>query len=369
MSVVVFLLIINALILVHELGHFIFAKLGRVKVKEFSLGIGPALLSFRYRGTVFKLRAIPFGGFNDIKGQEARERGGGNFIDAPGWVKLAILLGGVVFNLVLGIVLLHIYVASVGYKVKVPVDVPVFFAQKRVNEKEGVRVVGVTADSNMKVMFKKHPDMVILKVGCAAVNNPEDLVKLIDTLHSKGAKSVRLTLLLDGKTKQVYGFKLTRKGKLGVYIEKNTEYILDYSRHKLLAGLFYTADLIYANLKILYRLVKTAVSTHKMGELKYAVSGPVGVYKVVDTGIKESLGPAYFVQLIGLLSVSLAVFNLLPIPGLDGWHVLIVLLAIVSGGRLYHEKLYKYITFGGLLLLILLSIIITAKDIRLFFLR
>ncbi len=400
MSFLIFLVILDVLILVHEFGHYIFAKLSGVRVKEFALGIGPKIFSRKIDGTVFSIRAIPFGGFNDIKGQEEKEKGEGNFVDASFFKKVLIILGGIIFNLLLGVFLFYVLLFTHNFKMQMPVPVEPTFAKLETVKKQGVLVVQVLENpalKNISVPF------VVTKINDITVNTPEEFANVVSSLSSKkqiedsklnnskteqkvpeqapntGAKSLdsnnvpTVTLEisgLNGNNKKIIKDVPLIDGKLQVYIVDNADYYLDYGcclKSKILSGILATWDMTEINLKLFYNIIKESIKSKDVKPLEYSVSGPVGVYKVVDSGVKDNLGKTYFVKLLALLSLSLAIFNLLPFPGLDGWHLFIIILGAISAGKLYNAKIYRYISAFGLILLILLSIIITIKDIKLFF--
>ena len=364
MSILIFLGIVNILILVHELGHFIFAKRFGVKVKEFAIGIGPTIFKRKIGETVYSVRAIPFGGFNDIKGQEKREKGKGNFVDIRFFQKILVILGGVIFNVILAIFAFYLLLFATNFRIQVSFRLPVFFARTIEVKKPGVIVVKV-ADN--PVLAKLKTPFYLLAVDNKKINTREDLVKILQKI-----KNGKVTLLLkDFKGKEFMLEKVpVKNGLLGIYLVPNQEIFLSYRENlflKMFSGVAMSIDMLKANTVLLAKLVGEAIKQHNVQPLSYSVSGPVGIYKVVEDGVVKKLGITYFMQLIGLLSLSLAVFNLLPFPGLDGWHLLIITIQKISKGKFYNEKFYKYVTIGGLIVLIILSIIITIKDIKLFF--
>ncbi len=364
MTIVIFLGIVNILILIHELGHFIFAKQFKVKVREFAIGVGPVLFKKKIKGTIYSIRLIPFGGFNDIKGQEKREKGKGNFVDISFWQKVLVILGGIILNIILAIISFYGLLFASNFKFPVAFELPVYFANVRKVKNPGVIVVKVASNPVLK---KLKVPFYLVAVNGKTIYSRQELLNIL-----RRVKDGKVNLLIksrDGEEMELANVPV-KGGVLGIYLVPNEKFFLDYGGSRLLkifSGPAMALDMLKANTVLLSRLVKQALKRHDLKPLSYSVSGPVGIYKVVEDGVSHRLGIPYFLQLIGLLSLSLAVFNLLPFPGLDGWHLFIITIQKLSRGRLYNETFYKYVTIGGLIVLIILSIIITVKDIKLFF--
>ena len=239
-----------------------------------------------------------------------------------------------------------------------------YFANVRKVKNPGVIVVKVVSNPVLK---KLKVPFYLVAVNGKTIYSRQELLNIL-----RRVKDGKVNLLIksrDGEEMELANVPV-KGGVLGIYLVPNEKFFLDYGGSRLLkifSGPAMALDMLKANTVLLSRLVKQALKRHDLKPLSYSVSGPVGIYKVVEDGVSHRLGIPYFLQLIGLLSLSLAVFNLLPFPGLDGWHLFIITIQKLSRGRLYNETFYKYVTIGGLIVLIILSIIITVKDIKLFF--
>jgi len=348
-SLLIFLFILGILIIVHEFGHFIVAKRLKVKVEKFSLGFGPQIFGKERNGTQYCINAIPLGGYVKLAGDNLEEYKGNNdeYLAKPPKQRAAIIFFGPLLNYLLGFLCFWL-IFFLGYPT--------------LTTKVGGLLDGFGAkDAGIQVGDK------IIAIDGQRVDFWEELQKIIQ--NKKTATIVKLSILRDNKAytldvqikqKQLEN-PLGQKSEVGLIGINPADEIVKV-RHGIirsfLLGINKTWDLTTITYKALWRLV-----TGKL-PLRESVTGPLGIYyitsKVVDLGIIAVL------QLVAVLNVSLAIFNLLPLPVLDGGHILFLAIE-KTRGRALSPKIERIITQIGLTVLISLAVMVTYNDLLRFF--
>ncbi|MFN4070232.1 MAG: M50 family metallopeptidase [Thermus caldifontis] len=331
MSLIWFLIIIGVSIFVHELGHYLAARVQGVRVKAFSLGFGPILWKRQAWGTEWRLSAIPLGGYADIEGLLPEERGRG-YDALPFLGKLLVLVAGVVMNVLLAWGLLAF----------------LFSAQ------------GVPEATGRAVILEVLPGSVAEEAGL----KPGDILLAIDgtpLAQAQGIERVKtpgehtLTVLRQG---QELTLSLTWKEgmeRLGVVYQPE----VTFRRVGFLEGLGLA---VHRTLAFGPQMVKALVGGLLgvlAGNPDNGVVGPVGI--VAETGRAAQEGLFRLLELTVAINLSLALFNLLPIPALDGGRILILFLSRFLRIRPEQEAMVHYL---GFLFLILLVILVTFQDLR-----
>lgn len=349
MTFIIFLFILGLLIIVHEVGHFISAKRMGVKVEKFSLGFGPKILTKKKNDTEYILSLIPLGGYVKLAGDTQEEYKGNpdEYLAKPPAGRAKIILFGPLLNYLLGCLFFWL-IFFVGY--------PTLTA----------KVGGLLDDFGAKEAGIKIGDK-ITAVDGRKVDSWEGLQKIIQV--KKKDTKVLLSVLRDN---QQYLIEVTIKEKHleNVLGEKRRAGLLGITpadeiikvRHGFLTSFFLsiykTYDLTITTYKALWRMICGKLS------MRESVTGPLGIFYI--TSKAASLGMIAVLHLIAVLSVSLAIFNLLPLPVLDGGHL--ILLAIEKlRGKTLGLKAERIITQIGLTVIISLAIIVTYNDILRFF--
>ncbi len=326
-AVVVFMV----LVLVHEFGHFITAKLCGVTVHEFAIGMGPVIFKKKYKDTTYSLRCIPIGGFCAMEGEDEESDDEGSFGRKTPWQRLLVLVSGALMNLVLGFVLLTVVMFSSNYtQVAVPVinEVQVQSAAEEVGLQNGdkiLKVNGVRTETYTELKFE---------------------------LSRYSGGSIEVEYIRDGKTNKT---SLTpKKGDDGAYYIGFAPKMepLNFGSRLYNAWhhtLFYGKAIVVS----LADLV-----TGKVG--MEAMSGPVGI--VSEIGKSAKLGWESLFGLAALITINLGIFNLLPLPALDGGRVLFVFAEIITRKKIPADK-EGLIHFIGFALLIVLMLFATWQDI------
>jgi regulator of sigma E protease len=309
MSVIVYILILSILIVVHEFGHFIAARKMGIKVERFSIGFGPRLFSRKGKETEFTLCAIPFGGFVKLTGESAEECKGGTdeFMTKPVWRRFVVLFSGVCLNYLLGIICLWL-VFMAGY--------PRLLANVgTVKEGYGAQQSGIQAgdiitgiDGKKLRFFDELQEGVYKKAG-------GDTVKLaVQRAGKEYAFDVRV------KEEEVTDI-FSQKVKIGLIGISPAEASINV-RHGFFESMplavrksLEVTGLIY---KALWRVV-----TGKMS-FRTSMTGPLGIFDITAKAVKVGVGAV--INVMAVLSISLAVFNMLPLPALDGGYIFLLLI-------------------------------------------
>lgn len=349
LSLIIFLFILGTLITVHEFGHFIAAKRIGVKVEKFSLGFGPQLLTRKKDDTEYMLSAIPLGGYVKLAGDNLEEFKGAPFeylSQTPGKRSLIIFFGPFL-NYVLGFLCFWV-IFFVGYPT-------ITTKVGSLMEGFGAEIAGIKVDDK------------IIAIDGKRVDYWEDLQRIIQA--KKEATMVRVTVLRDSKEHTIdvnikekqFDDPLGQKRNVGILgISPKGDFVI--VRHGVLKsfvlGLERTWLLTVTTYKALWRMLTGKLS------LRESVTGPLGIFFIASKA--ASLGIIAVLHLIAVLSISLGIFNLLPLPVLDGGHIVLLGIAKIRG-RYLSLKAERIITQIGLTLIIGLAIIVTYNDLIRFF--
>ncbi|MES3004605.1 MAG: site-2 protease family protein [Patescibacteria group bacterium] len=365
MSIILFIIILAVLILVHEFGHFIVAKKSGVRVDEFGLGFPPKLWAKKFGDTLYTLNAIPFGGFVKIFGEDPHsteikeEDKATSFYYKPKWIQASILVAGVVFNLIFAWLLI-----SGTFMMGVPATE----GHSRWGEVMDAKmsITAVAPDSPAALGGIETGDTVLFvssEVGFAQGESltVENIQKVISESESqveilyKDPSGVTQTAFIeptldDASGRKVIGVSLDKVGILRLPVHYA---FLEGARTTYL---FTKATAIGLG-DFLWNVV-----TFKSDFSQ--VSGPVGIAGIV--GEASGLGLVYVLSLVAVISINLAIINLVPFPALDGGRLLFVLIESITR-RPINPKFAIWANTIGFVLLIILMIVVTGHDIfRLF---
>lgn len=348
LTFIVFVSILSILIVVHEFGHFAVAKKMGVRVEKFSLGFGPRLFTKKKNETEYSISAIPLGGYVKLAGDSLEEYKGkpDEYFSNPPGKRFWIIFCGALLNYILGF-LCFWFIFFAGY--------PALTA------KVGGLIDGLGAkDAGILVGDK------IIAVDGEKVEFWEDLQEIVQT--KKAASEVKISVLREDKA-QIIPVKIKEKQVEDILGQKRSVSLLGITpgeefitvRHgfleSFLLGLNKTRDLTVITYKALWRMVTAKLSIKE-------ASGPLGIYFITSKVAHQGIIP--ILNLIGLISVSLAIFNLLPFPVLDGGHILLLAIERIRGKTL-SVRIERVISQVGFTFIITLTLIVTYNDIlRLF---
>lgn len=347
-TIVLFLLIFFVVVLGHEFGHFLLAKANGIAVKEFSVGAGPRLAHFQKNGTDYVLRLLPIGGACVFEGEDGLEESNGeakegSMLSASVWARIATVSAGPLFNFILAFFFAIMVAGYAGADIPVLGDVAKGSAAEAAGMQAGDKILAF--DGKIKLARE---------------------VALVMAINRDGSP-VEVSYERDG---EVYDTVLTP-----VYNEEEGRFLVgfvNYARYQEAKGF----DLFrYGWYQLRFCVKNSVMSVQAMftGKLtKNDVAGPVGMVQMVDE-IKENTAPGgpmlLFMNMVNfamLLSVSLGVMNLLPLPALDGGRLVFLLIEAIRGKPIPPEK-EGIIHFAGLVALAILAILVTFNDIQRFF--
>lgn len=361
MSVIIFIIVLAILVLVHEFGHFIVAKKSGIKVPEFGLGFPPKLWSKTFGETEYSLNAIPFGGFVKIFGEDPNDESiagpeRSRAISAkPRYIQAAVLVAGVTFNLIFAWLLI-----SSGYVIGLPSPAD-HVGYGTVTNPE-LTVTTVSAGSPAEKGGVKSGDVI---VGVKSENKYElrDVsgTSVSNFIEAHGKEGVVFELTRADKsitTEKIVGKQGIVAGKLAVGIGMEQVGTLKLPIHlAFIQGAKDTVGLFIATAQGLGHFIgQIFVGKGSLAE----VTGPVGIVGIV--GDVTKLGFTYLMSFTALISINLAVINLLPFPALDGGRLVIVLIEAIRRKPI-SPKIANVLNGAGFVLLIVLMLVVTAHDI------
>lgn len=352
-TIILFIIVLIVLILIHEIGHFFTARIFGIGVEEFGLGFPPRIFSWRKGKTNYSLNWLPFGGFVKIKGEDGEKVNDlDSFSSRPIWQRSVVLVSGVFMNFLLAAILF-----SIGFGIGLP----------HIDEENGIKIQN--SKVQIRQVAKESPaEKAQLKLGdnileiknnksIAIIENVEDAQKYIN--EHKG----EYVILKIARGKEIFEKKVfarenypLNEGSIGISLTKVG--LISYPWYLAIIQGFEKAALNFAAIVVaIIMLIKDLIVS---GEVSADIAGPVGIARL--TGQFYDLGVSYFINFVGIISVNLAVLNILPIPALDGGRLFFAIIEKIRRKKIDREIEAK-IHGAFFIALIILIIIITIRDI------
>ena len=356
-TIVIALLIFGFLIFIHELGHYLTARLFHVHIREFAIGMGPKLFTkvSKRTGIAYSLRALPIGGFVSMVGEDEESDDPDAFHKKPVWQRIIITVAGASMNVLIGVLVMSFLVMSQDMlpsttiaKFREPVPV-----EEVQTEEAGTAGETAPAEVLSSETYGLQVGDTILKVGPARVHIANELVYEV---MRRGWEPLDITILRDGETMvipQVH-FPIFYEsgsifGEVDFYVlgeEVNPASVLKHSYFRAVS----TIKMIWESL---YDMITGRYGVE-------SVSGPVGGTDALGEAASE--GAEDLIYLAVVISMNLGIMNLLPFPALDGGRLLFQLIELVRRKPIPRE-IEGMVHFAGLVLLMILFVVITFKDI------
>lgn len=344
----IFLVILGILIIIvgHELGHFLMAKVLKIKVEEFGVGLPPRLLGKKFKETLYSINLLPFGAFVRIYGEEEEKEGDKEaFLNKPFWQKSLVVLGGVLANFILAWIFFSI----------------VFM----IGAQSNLIITQVLPDSPAQKSGLKMGDVIMkLEADNLTLSSPIKIDEFIETVKNSKEKNIRLyikrgseNLIFNIEKRDVFK---ENEGALGVVlgdggIERKSFFVALGDGFKSSVGFL---KMTIEGLGILLNNILKGES------VRDNLAGPVGIVSFATKTAK--IGYVYLLNLLALISINLIVINLIPVPALDGGRFLIYLVEKIRGKKI-SAQFQNSITGFSLILLLILMIFVTINDVKKFF--
>ena len=334
MTFLIAVVMLGLIIFVHELGHFLTAKLFKMPVSEFSIGMGPQVFSVDTKNTAYSFRAIPIGGYVNIEGMEIGSEVENGFSSKPAYQRFIVLFAGVFMNFLMAFILLFA-VAKINGRIEYDTNAII-----------GGLVKGGANEQILKVDDK------ILELDGKKINVWTDISKI--TKASQNKEEISALIERNGKEENIT-LKLTKDEEnnrivLGISpkykkIDLSTTESLDFTKNSF-------NSIFTDTIKGFFTLFSGKASLKE-------ISGPVGIFKVV--GEVSKFGWVSIISLCVVLSINIGVLNLLPIPALDGGRIIFVFLELfgIKINKKWEEKLHK----SGMILLLFFILMISVNDV------
>jgi len=343
-SILIFLVVLSILVLVHEFGHFWVARKNGIWVEEFGFGLPPRIIGKKIGETIYSINLFPFGGFVRLHGEQ-EEEGITNprraFLTKNKKVRSLVVVAGVIMNFILAVVAFAIVYSFSG----IPRDTG------------EVKVVDVVAGSPAQSGGIVVGD-VVKTVDGKEVKTVDDFISKVE--EKKGRKTfIELDngkrLILSPRENPPEG-----EGPLGVVISTTEIYFPPVWQRPFLGIYYGFKDAIFWGRTVLEGFASIFTNLFR-GVVPKDVAGPVGIFAVTSEAAK--IGILALVNFVGILSVNLAILNIIPFPALDGGRLLFIGIEGLIGKKVI-PKVEAAIHTVGMMLLLVLLLAITANDIR-----
>jgi len=344
MNLLIFLLALSILVLVHEFGHYIMAVKCGIAVEEFGLGLPPRLWGKKFGKTIVSLNWLPIGGFCKLYGEDGDGKGNVAFNNKSPLQKMWVVLGGVLMNVVMAIMIFSI----------------VYFILGVPKETKQVKILEIAKNSPAEIAGIKKNDWV-MEVNDIVISKPDELIKFTEKYKGQWLK---LKLQTDG-VERVVAIEARMnppegEGAMGVSIS-NLE-MVKIKWYEIYKGIGYGFKEAYYWGKIIAGGVNKMVFGLIQGKAPKDVSGPLGMYEAT-TAIKQNQGMLAVIHFFGIVSVNLAIVNILPFPALDGGRIIFVLYEMITKKKA-NQKFEMAVNNIGMWILLTLIFMITVGDIR-----
>ncbi len=325
------LLAFSVLVIWHELGHFILAKLNGVKVEEFSVGMGKKIFGLKGKETDYNVRMLPIGGYVKMLGEEGECKDERAFANKANWRRLTIVAAGPIFNFILAIVLF-----GMVYSLKGTV----------------VPSVGELTKDGAAISAGINEGDKILEANGKKIHTWTDFLVVMN--DNKG-EAVDLQIDRDGEVIEfsIIPKQIDEDGKKRFIVGIAPEVIKPSFGKSIELGVKETKSMVQQTFGFFGKAFKGKASKDDVG-------GPVTIFKMTGRVAKAGLLP--LIHFMAIISVQLAIFNILPFPALDGGWILILILQMITGKK-FNEDVVGKINYIGFIALLGLMVLVTIKDV------
>lgn len=329
------IIVFGVVITVHEFGHFVVAKCTNMYVREFCIGFGPKLFQRKLGETLYSLRLLPLGGYNDIAGMSSRDNdlNGRGFHSRPMLARMAVILAGSFMNLFMPIILFFM-----------------LFCFHGVDSMDNRPIVGRVFDGKPAYVAGLRDNDTILSINDRHMETWADITGAI---VDSDAKELKIVYLRNGEQKEVKVMPEFNKDANRYVIGVSSGMVTNSVSVKeaLILSYNYTKMMLTTMIEYLYGML--------LGQKEVAFSGPVGVARMA--GAMAEQGTFMFLRFIAILSLNLGIINLLPLPALDGGHFVLLCIEAITGYK-PSKRVIANIQRVGVALILLLLVVATWQD-------
>ena len=370
LNLLIFIATLLVLVVIHELGHFIAARKFNIKVEEFGFGIPPRVFGKKFGETLFSLNLLPLGGFVKLLGEDEVDKkileDHRSFAAQQVSKRIIVVIAGVMMNLILAWILFYIFLAGKGFRIELPMIIEhQFIGASQINEVV-ILIGSVAENSPAKESGLKAGERIV------AVNN-----KLLDSasefsaqVKSLSGQEIELAVTTPDKNNARNIKVIPRKdpppgqGSLGISLGEIKTAVIEYQtfEQKLFSGITYSINFTQLTFKGLGRTISD-LSNKNFERASQTVSGPIGL-AIITNDILKIGDILQYLHFMGLISLTLAIFNFLPIPALDGGRLLFFYIEAIFGKRAVRPELETQIHYVGFMILMGLMVLVFYSDIR-----
>ncbi len=364
MNILIFLIILLILVISHEFGHFIVAKKSGIRVDEFSFGFPPKIFGKKIGETSYNFNLLPIGGYVKIFGENPDEESINgpdskrSFINKPWYTQVAVLIAGVTMNFLVAWLLI-----SVGFISGLPSSTSSVSSSSQI-ENQAVTITNIMKDSPAEISGIKVGDKII------SLETSTDSTLLLSSnfstetvqnfIKKHGEENISISLIR-GDEKKIISLTPQKPGENSIPvigISMDTIGVLKLPIHKAVwEGLKLTSNLFVSTVVGFYNLIYNGIA----GRIDISsVTGPIGIVSIVGDAAK--FGFVYLLSFTALISINLAVINIIPFPALDGGRLLFLIIEKIKGSRIKPE-IANMVNFIGFGILMLLMVVITYHDV------
>ena len=322
LTIITAILVFTALVVIHEFGHFIFARMAGIKVEEFAVGMGPKIWGYKHKETLYSVRAFPLGGFCKMLGEDESNQDPRAFNNKPVWRRILVIAFGPIMNLVLAILIFSLAFAPIPVIKQVPTDTPAAKA-------------GITAGDR------------VVEIQGTQITEWEQIKPIIS---ENVGKEITVKLENKGNERTVSLTPIAQEGAQGGIIGIVPDY--GYKGFSIANGIKTAFSVSYQMIDYLGKLFVGKASTEE-------VVGPVGIIYYMSDAAKT--GILAVLSLTAFLSLNLFIVNLLPLPALDGGRLIFLIIEGIRRRPVDPQK-EGFVHFVGFVLLMILSAIIIYRD-------
>ncbi len=342
-TILAFVIILGLLIFVHEFGHFIIAKLSGIKVEEFAFGFPPKVFCRKKGETKYCINAIPLGGYVKMLGEEEISSSPRSFSSKRPYIRLGVVVAGVIMNFVLAGVLF-----SIGYSFGMtPVSLN---PEKLTGEKNSQVIVAEVFDGTPAKSAGLESGDIILGYGSL-----EDFQQF-----TKSHLGQTIDIKLNRKGEEISkSIEVSQNADAPLGIGIMNVPVVKLPLFKAIAAGF--SEMALTTVNIFKMLIDFLVKLFTTGKTGGEVAGPVGIFKVTGQAVKMGFG--YLIQLAALLSINLGLVNILPIPALDGGRAVLIGAEGIFRRKVIKAEVENIMHLVGFAVLILLMLAVTVKEV------